>query len=125
MSMPETSDQINFEELVADALDSLPPEIASRIENVEVVVEDEPSTELLADLAPGTYLFGLYHGIPLTQRGTYGNALPDKISIYRGPITRFWRDPKRIRAQIRRTVIHEVGHYFGIPEHRLHELGWG
>jgi predicted Zn-dependent protease with MMP-like domain len=125
MSMPETSDQVNFEELVADALDSLPPEIASRIENVEVVVEDEPSAELQAGLAPGTFLFGLYHGIPLTNRGTYGNALPDKISIYRGPITRFWRDPERIRAQIRRTVIHEVGHYFGIPEHRLHELGWG
>jgi predicted Zn-dependent protease with MMP-like domain len=125
MSIPETSDQVNFEELVADALDSLPAEFASRIENVEIVVEDEPSPEILAGLAPGTSLFGLYHGIPLTKRGTYGNTLPDKISIYRGPITRYWRDPERIRAQIRRTVIHEVGHYFGIPEHRLHELGWG
>lgn len=123
--MPETPDQIDFEELVADALDSLPPEIAARIENVEVVVEDEPSPELLATMRPGTYLFGLYHGIPLTDRGSYGNTLPDKISIYRGPITRFWRAPEKIRAQIRRTVIHEVGHYFGIPEHRLHELGWG
>jgi predicted Zn-dependent protease with MMP-like domain len=62
----------------------------------------------------------------LTKRGSgYGNVLPDKISIYRGPITRYWRRPDAIRAQIRRTVIHEIGHYFGIPEHRLHELGWG
>ena len=116
---------IDFEELVADALDSLPPEIAARMENVDVVVEDEPPEEIRATLAPGTSLFGLYHGIPLTKREGYGNVLPDKISIYRGPITRYWRDPERIRAQIRRTVIHEIGHYFGIDEDRLHELGWG
>ncbi len=116
---------IDFEELVADALDALPPEIAARLENVDVVVEDEPPEDVQATLAPGTSLFGLYHGIPLTKRQAYGNVLPDKISIYRGPITRYWRDPERIRAQIRRTVIHEVGHYFGIDEDRLHELGWG
>ena len=120
--MPE---DVDFEDLVAQALDSLPPEIAARVENVDVVVEDEPPPDVLAGLDPGTSLFGLYHGIPLTERGSYGNALPDKISIYRGPITRYWRRPEAIRAQIRRTVIHEIGHYFGIPEHRLHELGWG
>jgi predicted Zn-dependent protease with MMP-like domain len=76
-------------------------------------------------MPPGTSLFGLYHGVPLTERGAYGNVLPDKISIYRGPITRFWREPGAVRAQIRRTVIHEIGHYFGISEERLHELGWG
>ncbi len=124
--MSQAPEDLDFEGLVADALDSLPPEIASRMENVEVVVEDEPSPALLATMAPGTSLFGLYHGIPLTKRGAaYGNVLPDKISIYRGPITRYWRDPDRIRTQIRRTVIHEIGHYFGMDEDRLHDLGWG
>ena len=124
--MSQAPEDLDFEGLVADAIDSLPSEIASRMENVEVVVEDEPSPALLATLEPGTSLFGLYHGIPLTKRGAaYGNVLPDKISIYRGPITRYWRTPDRIRAQIRRTVIHEIGHYFGMDEKRLHELGWG
>ena len=118
--------EVDFESLVAQALDSLPQEISERLENVDVVVEDEPPAEFLETLPPGSSLFGLYHGIPLTERGpSYGNVLPDKISIYRGPITRFWRRPDEIRTQIRRTVIHEIGHYFGIPEHRLHELGWG
>ena len=112
--------------MVSEALDSLPPELAERLENVDVVVEDEPPADALANLPPRTSLFGLYHGIPLTKRGpSYSNVLPDKISIYRGPITRYWREPDAIRAQIRRTVIHEVGHYFGIEEERLHELGWG
>ena len=121
-----TPDGIDFDRLVSEALDSLPPEIAAKLENVDVVVEDEPPAAMLAELPPGVSLFGLYHGIPLTERGpSYGNVLPDKISIYRRPITRHWKRPNAIRKQIRRTVIHEIGHYFGIPEHRLHELGWG
>ena len=123
---PLGRDDLDFDRLVSEALDSLPADIAHRLENVDVVVEDEPPQEMLDRLAPGSSLFGLYHGIPLTKRGpNYSNVLPDKISIYRGPITRYWRRPDKIRAQIRRTVIHEVGHYFGIPEERLHELGWG
>ena len=119
-------EQLDFDQLVSEALDSLPAELAVNLENVDVVVEDEPPAAMLAELPPGTSLFGLYHGIPLTKRGpSYGNVLPDKISIYRGPITRYWRRPDAIRKQIRRTVIHEVGHYFGISEKRLHELGWG
>ncbi len=121
----EAPDELDFDRLVSEALDSLPPDIAARLENVDVVVEDEPPEEFLERLEPGSSLFGLYHGVPLTERGSYGNVLPDKISIYRGPITRYWRRPRAIREQIRRTVIHEVGHYFGIPEERLHELGWG
>lgn len=122
----EATDQLDFDQLVSEALDSLPAEIAAKLENVDVVVEDEPPAAMQAQLPPGTSLFGLYHGIPLTKRGpSYGNVLPDKISIYRGPITRYWRRPAAIRKQIRRTVIHEVGHYFGISEKRLHELGWG
>ena len=113
-----------FDELVADALDSLPEEFARRMENVEVVVEPEPPLEMLARLPRGTTLLGLYHGIPLTSRGQYGNVLPDKISIYRGPITRIARTPERIKQQVRKTVIHEIAHHFGISDDRLHELGW-
>lgn len=114
----------DFDDLVADALDSLPEEFARRMENVEVVVEDEPPTELLTQLPRGTTLLGLYHGIPLTRRAQYGNVLPDKISIYRGPITRIARSPDAIRHQVRKTVIHEIAHHFGISDARLHELGW-
>ena len=113
-----------FEELVADALDSLPEEFALRMENVQVVVEDEPPPDMLARLPRNTTLLGLYHGIPLTSRGQYGNVLPDKISIYRGPITRIARTPERIKHQVRKTVIHEIAHHFGISDERLHELGW-
>jgi predicted Zn-dependent protease with MMP-like domain len=113
-----------FEDLVAEALDSLPEEFAARMENVQVVVEDEPPREMLAGMPRGSTLLGLYHGIPLTQRGQYGNVLPDKISIYRGPIVRLYRTPDAIRAQVRKTVIHEIAHHFGISDERLHELGW-
>ena len=113
-----------FEDLVGEALDSLPDEFAAQMENVEIVVEDEPPREMLARLPRGTTLLGLYHGIPLTQRGQYGNVLPDKISIYRGPITRMARTPDAIRHQVRKTVIHEIAHHFGISDERLHELGW-
>jgi predicted Zn-dependent protease with MMP-like domain len=123
--MPEHSAREVFEELVADALDSLPEEIAAAMENVEVVVEDEPSREDLARLPRGHTLLGLYHGVPLTNRYGYGNTMPDKISIFRGPITRMARTREAIREQVRRTVIHEVAHHFGISDERLHELGWG
>ena len=121
MSEQETT----FEELVADALDSLPPDIAEMIDNVDVVVEAEPPAEYVTGLPRGHTLFGLYHGVPLTERGVYDRAMPDKISIYEGPITRTARTPAAIREQVRRTVIHEIGHHFGIEEARLHELGWG
>jgi predicted Zn-dependent protease with MMP-like domain len=120
----EAQPDVTFEDLVADAMDSLPLELATRMENVEVVVEDEPPWEVVRELAPGGTLLGLYHGVPLTQRGYYDRMLPDKISIYRGPITRLARTPDRIREQVRRTVIHEIAHHFGIDDDRLHELGW-
>ena len=113
-----------FEDLVADALDSLPEDLARQMENVEVVVEPEPPPELVAQLGPGRTLLGLYHGIPLTRRGSYGNVLPDKISIYEGPITRIAHDANAIREQVRKTVIHEIAHHFGIDDSRLHELGY-
>ncbi len=120
-----SGEPVSFEELVSDALDSLPPDIGQLLDNVEVVIEPEPPREYLARLPRGHTLFGLYHGVPLTQRGVYDRALPDKISIYQGPITRAARSAEEVREQVRRTVIHEIGHYFGIEEDRLHELGWG
>jgi predicted Zn-dependent protease with MMP-like domain len=119
-------DHAEFERLVADALDSLPPDIADAMENVDVLVEDEPAPELLAGLERGHTLFGLYHGVPLTQRGpsSYFGAMPDRISIYKGPLTRAFRDPNDIRDEVRITVIHEIAHHFGISDARLDELGW-
>lgn len=111
-----------FEELVADALDSLPGEIIDMMSNVDVVIEDEPTPEKIGRLARGGTLLGLYEGVPLTQRGQYAGVLPDKITIFRGPITRMARTPDRIRDQVRRTVIHEIAHHFGIDDRRLHEL---
>lgn len=116
-----------FRELVAEALDLLPEEIASCMENVQVVVEEFPSRELLREmgLGPGQTLFGLYQGIPLTARTTDYMALPDTITIYRRPILSCFRGDEEIRRQIARTVIHEVAHHFGIDDDRLRELGWG
>jgi predicted Zn-dependent protease with MMP-like domain len=116
---------MTFEDLVSDALDSLPEDVARAMQNVEVVVENEPPAEMLKGLPRGTTLLGLYHGVPLTNRERYDRALPDKISIYRGPIARLARTPEQIKEQVRRTVIHEIAHHFGIDEARLHELGWG
>jgi predicted Zn-dependent protease with MMP-like domain len=121
----QTMADSSFQQLVAEALNSLPEEIASRMQNVEVVVVDEPPLEYLRRLPRGTTLLGHYHGVPLTRRGfDYEKVLPDMISIYRGPIERMARTPERIREQVRRTVIHEVAHHFGIDDDRLDELGW-
>lgn len=114
-----------FEDLVAEAVDSLPDDLREAMQNVEIVVEEEPPAELLAGMPRGTTLLGYYHGIPLTSRGYYDGALPDKISIYSGPITRVGRTPERIKEQVRKTVLHEIGHHFGLGEERLAELGWG
>jgi predicted Zn-dependent protease with MMP-like domain len=105
-----------FEEYVQDALDSLPSDLRERMSNVEVVVEDEP--------APGQRLLGLYQGVPLTRRtSNYGAVLPDKITIYSGPITRLYsHDPEALRRQVRRVVLHELAHHFGISDERLLEI---
>ena len=105
-----------FEEYVQDALDSLPSDLRARMSNVEIVVEDEPP--------PGKQLLGLYQGVPLTRRGSqYGGVLPDKITIFRGPLERLYaRDPKRLRREVSRVVLHEVAHHFGISDERLIEI---
>jgi len=113
-----------FEQLVADAIDSLPDEFAKRLDNVGVVVEDEPSAEELASVGVHGTLFGLYHGVPQTDRHEYAWRMPDKISIFRGPITRACgTDDAAVEALVRRVVIHEIAHHFGISDARLRELG--
>jgi len=108
-----------FEELVSDALDLIPEELARLISNCVILVED--------DVPPGTRsLLGLYVGIPLTARdGWYSGRLPDRITLYRLPILRMCRDDDEVVDQVRVTVIHEVAHHFGIDDERLHDLGWG
>jgi predicted Zn-dependent protease with MMP-like domain len=116
-----------FEALVGEALDSLPPDLLAMLDNVELVVEDWPSDEDLrtAGVAPDETLYGLYLGVPLTQRGGgYSMALPDKIIIFQGPIEDGCRTYAELVAQVRTTVIHEVAHHFGISDARLDELGW-
>ena len=117
-----------FEEIVRDALDELPEEFAQRLDNVEVVIEDEPGLSLLRELGmhPGREtLFGLYQGVPLDQRGSsYGGVLPDKITIFYGPLLRACRTPDRIRRQVRTTVIHEIGHFFGLDDKAIRDLGY-
>ncbi len=117
-----------FENLVREALDELPEEFARRLDNVEVVVEDEPDRSLLQALGMDPRretLFGLYQGVPLHLRGSsYGGVLPDKISIFYGPLLRACRTPDRIRAQVRSTVIHEIGHFFGLDDKAIRDLGY-
>jgi predicted Zn-dependent protease with MMP-like domain len=117
MAFDEGIDEIDFEREVENALASLPRELRDVISNVEIVVEGEPP--------PGQPLLGLYQGIPLTQRGSgYAGVLPDKITIYRGPLERLYgADREGLRRQIRRVVLHEIAHHFGISDERLVELG--
>ncbi|MFN2228649.1 MAG: metallopeptidase family protein [Anaerolineae bacterium] len=115
-----------FEQLVDEALESLPDEIAGWLDNVAIVIAEWPTPEQLAQsgLGPGNMLLGLYVGVPKTHRGfTYGETVPDKIVIFRQPIQRLYRTPDRIRAQVRRTVLHEIGHHFGLDEAQLRSAG--
>lgn len=105
-----------FEEMVVAALDGMPEQLGRLMSNVAVTVEHDPGP-------PG--LLGLYQGIPLTSRTTtYGAVLPDRITIYRQAICAICRTEAEVADQVRRTVIHEIGHHFGIDDARLHELGW-
>lgn len=107
-----------FEELVSDALDLLPPEFAKAMDNVVVLVEEHNEEE--------PDILGLYHGIALTERNSdYGGVLPDRISIYRGPILAMCDSADEVVEEVAITVVHEVAHHFGIDDARLHELGWG
>lgn len=111
----------DYERLIQEAVDSLPAELRDRIANVEIAVEDEPP--------PGTNYLGLYQGVPLTRRGggyalpQYNGALPDRITVFRGPLERHYGgDPERLEQEIRHVVLHEIAHYFGISDERLIEI---
>jgi predicted Zn-dependent protease with MMP-like domain len=114
--------QARFARLVARALDELPAEFRERMRNIEIVVEDEPSPE---QLRGDGELLGLYEGVPLTDRGAMEPYLPDRISIFRGPIERISASPRRQAEIVRDTVVHEIAHHFGISDRRLGELGLG
>ncbi|MEV6875634.1 metallopeptidase family protein [Amycolatopsis sp. NPDC051128] len=116
--MPVEMSRERFEELVSEALDEVPPEFARAMDNVVVLVEE------FNDEAPD--ILGLYHGIALTERtSSYGGVLPDRISIYRRPILAMCEDEDEVVEEVLITVVHELGHHFGIDDARLHELGWG
>jgi predicted Zn-dependent protease with MMP-like domain len=119
-------DQSSFEDLVAEALDSLPEEFRNSMDNVEIVVQDWPSPETLrqAGVRHRWDLLGFYHGVPLTQRGqNYNLVLPDKISIYRQPILMRCHTLEEVRETVRRVVLHEIAHHFGIGDGHLREIG--
>jgi predicted Zn-dependent protease with MMP-like domain len=106
-----------FEELVGEALDGIPPELGRHIDNVALFVRETSGDP---------HLLGLYEGIPLTERHEYGGlAMPDRITIYRRPILARCRTEADVVREVQVTVVHEVGHHFGIDDDRLHELGWG
>lgn len=107
---------MTFEDQVRAALDELPPHLAAALENVAVVVEDENPDD--------PDLLGLYHGVPLIERGDMAGMPPDTISIYRLPLEESFRDPEELRDEIRITVLHELAHYFGLDEDQLAELGY-
>ncbi len=116
-----------FAVLVEEALATLPPDIEKLMENVAVTVAEYPSPaqRRAADLGPGDALYGLYEGIPLTQRTTYyGMVTPDRITIFMYPMVHIHHTPAAIEEQVRRTVLHEIGHHFGMGEEQLRKLGY-
>lgn len=108
-----------FEDAVRDALDEIPRDLAARIDNVVVLVEDDAP-------ADDPELLGLYEGTPLTERGAWwaAGALPDRITIYRNPTLAICETREDVVEEVVITVVHEVAHFFGIDDERLHELGW-
>jgi predicted Zn-dependent protease with MMP-like domain len=118
-----------FQELVGRALDLLPAEFQSHLENVSVVIEEEPDRELLAAVGmnpddPEETLFGYYEGVPLTERRHDDMLLPDRILIFRRPLLDWAENEDEIVEEVRVTLVHEIGHFFGLDEDRLEELGY-
>lgn len=110
-----------FRKLVGEALDSLPKEFADKLNNVEVTVEEFPNTYQLqkAKIPPYSLLFGLYEGVPQTKRGIYYSAVPDKITIFKNAIERVSQTEDQVREKVRRVVIHEIGHHFGLSDAQM------
>lgn len=117
--MPIEVSRQRFEELVADALDQIPPSLAAVVDNLVVLVEEEPPEGEPDDL------LGLYDGIALTERDSrYAGALPDRILVFRGPLMDYCDTEEELVDEVRITVVHELAHHFGISDARLHQLGW-
>ena len=120
-------ERVEFERLVAEALDDIPEEFARYLANVAVVIEDEPSPALLREvgIAPGRgTLYGLYRGTPLPGRPHDFAGLPDHITIFAGPLQRDFRTPAALRRQVRATVVHEIAHHFGLDDRHIRRLGF-
>lgn len=119
MHEPLEMSREEFEDAVGDALDIVPEALMDQLDNVVFLVEDEPP-------ADDPELLGVYDGVPLTERDlTWGGAVPDRITIFRGPLLRMCEDREELLEEIAVTVVHEIAHHFGIDDDRLHELGWG
>lgn len=108
-----------FETALSEAVAAIPPRFANLIQNVAIEIEDEPTFEEQRKTKPGLELLGLYRGVPLTLRGSSAPVLPDRITIYRGPICRAAHSHEEILAEIRDTIIHEIGHYFGLTDEEM------
>jgi len=120
-------DRAAFESLVAEALDGIPEEFGRYLANVAVLIEDEPSPALLRDLGLDPRhdsLYGLYQGSPLPGRPHDHATLPDRITIFSGPLTRDFPRPGALRRQVQTTVVHEIGHFFGLDERHIRRLGF-
>ncbi len=114
-------DEDKFKKLVKKALDSLPKEFAEKLNNVSVTVDNFPTPYQIrkAKISPNTLLFGLYEGVPQTKRGIYYSNIPDKITIFKNAIEQVCQTEEDIKEQVRKTVIHEIGHHFGLSEEQL------
>ena len=120
--------EAEFEQVVREAVASIPEALQARLDNVDIVVAHWPSRAELerADVPAGYTLYGLYTGVPLTERTSgYNMVLPDRITIYRGPLTEAHTDLDELRAEIRETVIHEFAHFFGLSDEDLLRMGVG
>lgn len=121
-------DDARFDEMVSDAIDSIPAEFLDELDNVVFLVEDEPSAEQRADdIADGGTgdMLGLYSGVNLYERGDYYSGdLPDSITIFKGPHERMCANAAELAEEVRRTVVHEVGHYFGMDEAQVDQMGY-
>lgn len=126
--MMDCMDRRQFEILVGEALDGIPPVFLEHMQNVEVVIEDEPTRSLLEEVGLDPRrdsLFGIYQGIPLSEReANHAMVLPDRITIFYRPLVRSFRTPAAIRREIRKTVIHEIGHFFGLDEEQIEREGF-
>lgn len=114
-----------FDRLVEEALRDIPRRFRDAMTNIAIVVEDDPPAEVLAEMEvePGDSLYGLYQGTPLTERGWgHGNALPDRISLYKNPIEEDSEDHEDVIVCVAETLIHEIGHYFGLSEEEIEEI---